>query len=116
MKTAEKSFLGVVMSEALDGIALRQSGDDAEVSQEGWPSEERRGSDSRDSEIRLAIMEALHWDLAIPPHVVTVAVENGWVALSGRVHRAFTRHRADWAARGVPGVSGVTNAITLDGL
>ncbi len=69
---------------------------------------------SRDGEIRLAVMEALYWDLAIPQHRVTVEVEDGWVALKGCVERAYSRHRAEWAARGVHGVVGVTNAIVTD--
>ena len=75
---------------------------------------DRREMLSKDEQIRLAVMEALQWDLAIPPDRVTVEVDNGWVALCGRVRRAYSRDRAEWAARGAPGVLGVTNAITLE--
>lgn len=68
----------------------------------------------KDSAIRLSILEALHWDLAVPPGQVTIDVSKGWVLLGGRVQRAFARHRAEWAARHVPGVVGVTNAIAID--
>ncbi len=74
------------------------------------------GRDSgKDADIRLAILEAMHWDLAIPPGRVTIEVSEGWVVLTGRVHRGFARHRAEWAARLAAGVVGVTNAITVDG-
>ena len=71
-------------------------------------------SDSNDVRLRLAVMEALHWDLSIPPRHVTVEVDEGWVALRGKLKRAHARHRAEWSARGVPGVRGVVNAITLE--
>jgi len=70
---------------------------------------------SRDGQIRLEVMEALHWDLAIPAQRVTVEVEEGWVVLRGRVRRSYSRHRAEWAARGAQSVVGVTNEIIVEG-
>jgi osmotically-inducible protein OsmY len=74
-----------------------------------------RASDAFDAQVRLAVMEALHWELTIPPQGVAVEVNDGWVVLRGSLARAHSRHRAEWAARGAPGVAGVTNAITLEG-
>ena len=103
------------MTGVLDGSALVRLGAEAAIlPAAGALAAVRGGLSSKDSETRLAIMEALHWDLAIPRRAVAVDVENGWVTLSGSVSRPFARHRADWAARGAPGVAGVTNEITLE--
>jgi len=103
------------MGEALDSSRLERFGAEAASVQpgEGRPAIGAGWSGSRDSGMRLAILEALYWDLAIPPHAVTVEVENGWVTLRGQVSRPFARHRAEWAARGAPDVAGVTNEVVL---
>ena len=107
------------MTGTLDRLYSAQFNGDAEGSSEAGTlvSErgERRGASSKDAEIRLGIMEALYWDLNIAPRAVMVEVQEGWVTLSGSVRRAVARHRADWAARGAPGVVGVTNEITVEG-
>jgi len=59
------------------------------------------------------VLNALYWDLAVPPHTVRVEVENGWVTLSGTVDRPYQRACAESDARRVPGVVGVTNQIRL---
>jgi osmotically-inducible protein OsmY len=66
------------------------------------------GSDDR---IKLAVMTALHWDLAVPRDRVLVRVERGWVTLTGEVSREYERSRAEADARTTRGVSGVTNEI-----
>jgi osmotically-inducible protein OsmY len=60
---------------------------------------------------RLAVLNALHWDLAVPRDRLKVEVENGWVTMSGMVDRPYQRTCAESDARGVPGVVGVTNQI-----
>jgi osmotically-inducible protein OsmY len=67
----------------------------------------------KDADIRLAVLEAIHCDLAIPPGWVAIDVSEGRVVLTGRVQRGLARHRAEWAARLAPGVVGVTNEITI---
>ena len=42
-----------------------------------------------DERIKLAVMTALHWDLAVPRDRVQVSVKGGWVTLTGRVVRAL---------------------------
>ena len=74
---------------------------------------DRRPAPSRDDQIRLEVMEALHWDLAIPPRRITVEVDEGWIVLRGDVQRAYSKHRAEWAARGARGVVGLTNEIRV---
>jgi osmotically-inducible protein OsmY len=70
--------------------------------------EHLRRSDER---ICIAVLTALHWDLAVPRDRVQVRVERGWVSLAGQVERAYEKSRAEADARMVGGVLGVTNEI-----
>jgi osmotically-inducible protein OsmY len=65
----------------------------------------------RDEETRLAVMTALHWDLAVPCNCIQVTVRGGWVTLTGQVHRAYERSCSESDALMTAGVVGVTNAI-----
>ena len=65
------------------------------------------------NDVQALVLNARHWDLAVPPHTVRVEVENGWVTLSGTVDRPYQRACAEFDARRVPGVVGVTNQIRL---
>ncbi len=67
-----------------------------------------------DERIKLAVMTALHWDLAVPRDRVQVSVNGGWVTLTGRVTRAYEKSRAEADARMATGVAGVTNALTCE--
>ncbi len=64
-------------------------------------------------DVQALVLNALYWDLAVPPHRVRVQVENGWVTLSGTVDRPYQRGCAESDARRIPGVVGVTNQIRL---
>jgi osmotically-inducible protein OsmY len=64
-----------------------------------------------DEQIKLAVMTALHWDLAVPRNRVHVSVDRGWVTLSGHVAREYEQSSAEADARMTRGVTGVTNAI-----
>jgi len=66
---------------------------------------------SQTDDVRTRVLNALHWDLAIPRNRLKVEVDNGWVTMSGMVDRPYQRACAD--ARGVRGVIGVTNQIQL---
>jgi osmotically-inducible protein OsmY len=61
----------------------------------------------------MLVLNALHWDLAVPPHAVKVEVEDGWVTMTGTVDRPYQRACAESDARRVPGVVGVTNQILV---
>jgi osmotically-inducible protein OsmY len=65
----------------------------------------------RDEQIRLSVMTALHWDLAVPRDRVVVKVVRGWVTLTGRVDLEYQKSCAEADARLTPGVLGVTNDI-----
>jgi osmotically-inducible protein OsmY len=68
---------------------------------------------SRNDEVQARVLNALHWDLAVPRHRLSVAVENGWVTVSGMVDLPYQRSCAESDVRSVPGVVGVTNLIRL---
>ena len=40
-------------------------------------------------DVRIRVMNALHWDLAIPRDRLKVDVKNGWVTVSGMVDRPY---------------------------
>jgi osmotically-inducible protein OsmY len=71
------------------------------------------GQGRSDEPIKLAVMTALHWDLAIPRDRVHVSVDRGQVTLTGRLAREYEKTRAEADALTVPGVAGVTNSIAL---
>jgi osmotically-inducible protein OsmY len=64
-------------------------------------------------DVRVRVLNALHWDLAVPRHRLNVDVESGWVTVSGMVDLPYQRTCAESDARSVPGVVGVTNLIRL---
>jgi osmotically-inducible protein OsmY len=65
------------------------------------------------NDVKTEVLNALYWDLAVPPHRVKVEVENGWVTMSGVVHRPYQLACAESDARRVVGVVGVINQIRL---
>jgi osmotically-inducible protein OsmY len=67
-----------------------------------------------DERIKLAVMTALHWDLAVPRDRVQVSVARGWVTLTGWVVREYEKSRAEADAGAIAGVVGVVNKITCD--
>jgi osmotically-inducible protein OsmY len=64
-------------------------------------------------DVRVRVLNALYWDLAIPRDRLNVNVENGWVTVSGMVDLPYQRSCAESDAKSVPGVVGVTNLIRL---
>ena len=67
-----------------------------------------------DERIKLAVMTALRWDLAVPRDRVQVSVDGGWVTLTGKLKRDYERSRAEADARTVPGVAGVMNRLSCE--
>jgi len=56
---------------------------------------------------------ALQADRFVPPGAVNVEVTDGWVTLTGKVHKHHERQAAHYAVGRVPGVRGVDNQVTL---
>jgi osmotically-inducible protein OsmY len=67
-----------------------------------------------DERIKLAVMTALHWDLAVPRDRVHVSVDRGWVTLTGQVERNYESSRAEADARAISGVAGVINRLSCE--
>jgi osmotically-inducible protein OsmY len=68
---------------------------------------------SRNEYVRAGVLNALYWDLRVPRDHLSVNVEDGWVTVSGTVDLPYQRTCAEFDARSVPGVVGVTNLIRL---
>jgi osmotically-inducible protein OsmY len=64
-------------------------------------------------DVQTKVLNALHWDLAVPRYRLKVEVRNGWVTMSGVVDRLYQRTSAESDARRVPGVVGVNSKIQL---
>jgi osmotically-inducible protein OsmY len=63
--------------------------------------------------IQADVANALHWAVAIPRHKVTAVVDHGMVTLHGVVERAYQRSFAEAIVRGVSGVTGVNNELSV---
>lgn len=68
---------------------------------------------SRIDDVRMQVLNALHWDYAVPRDRLKVEVVDGWVTMSGEVDLPYQRSSAESDARNVPGVLGVINRVSL---
>ena len=68
---------------------------------------------SADSAIAEAAANALTWYRAVAANTVTVSVEDGWLTLTGIVADLQQRGAAERAVRGLCGVRGVSNMLTV---
>jgi osmotically-inducible protein OsmY len=66
-----------------------------------------------DEEIAASAMNCLKWDSSIPKDTVKVKVEKGFVTLTGEVEWHFEHEAAARIVRGLWGVVGVDNQITI---
>lgn len=70
-------------------------------------------SEVSDTEIARSVVNALDWNASVPRGRVQVVVAHGWVTLEGTVQFHYERVAADYAVRGLRGVKGVTNTISV---
>lgn len=70
-------------------------------------------SEVGDTEIARSVVNALDWNASVPRGRVQVVVAHGWVTLEGTVQFHYERVAADYAVRGLRGVKGVTNMISV---
>jgi osmotically-inducible protein OsmY len=66
-----------------------------------------------DEEIATAALERLAWDVSVPSDAVKVKVEKGRITLTGQVDWQYQRRAAERDVRGLYGVLGATNQITI---
>jgi len=59
------------------------------------------------------VLNALHWDFALPRNGLAVKFQEGWVTLTGEVERPYQRTCAEADVLRVPGVVGVRNEIVV---
>lgn len=69
----------------------------------------RRGDD----ELRDAALLTLRWNSLVPPGVVNVEVEDGWLTLTGEVEFDYQRVSAEECIRPLAGICALDNKITL---
>ena len=104
--------MGQNLKQALSGIPIQHKAHTlSEFSNETADGSNRKWERRRDEEIRLAVITALHWDLAVPRHCIEVIVKDGWVTLKGQVRRTYEKSCSEADALTIPGVVGVTNDI-----
>jgi osmotically-inducible protein OsmY len=70
-------------------------------------------SELSDTEIARAAVNALDWNASLPRRSVAVIVSHGWVTLEGTAQFHYERVAAEYAVRGLRGVKGVTNLISV---
>ena len=105
--------MGQNFKHALSGIPVEHIAHTlSEFSNETADGSNRKWERRQDEEIRLAVITALHWDLAVPRHCIEVAVKDGWVTLKGQVRRSYEKSCSEADALAIPGVVGVTNDIS----
>lgn len=66
-----------------------------------------------DQDIAKAALNALEWDVSVPPESIKLKVNDGWITLEGEVESDHQRTAAEFAVRNLIGVTGITNLITL---
>ena len=71
-------------------------------------------TDVSDTDVARAVVAALTGDITVPSDRVKVKVNKGWVTLRGEVNWNFERRAAERAVRGVVGVRGVSNLISVN--
>ena len=64
-------------------------------------------------EIAAAALNRLAWSVSVPRDVVKVRVEKGWVTLTGEVEWHYQKDAAEHDVRGLHGVVGVSDQITI---
>jgi osmotically-inducible protein OsmY len=66
-----------------------------------------------DSELAVAVVDALRWNAAVPPDRITVVVRDGTVTLSGNVDWRYQREAACRAVRQLIGVKRLVDAVAV---
>jgi osmotically-inducible protein OsmY len=66
-----------------------------------------------DDEIASAVVQRLDWNVSVPDEAVKVKVEKGWVTLTGQVEWQYQKAAAEHDIRGMLGVVGIANQITI---
>ncbi len=71
------------------------------------------GEKITDSEVAANVVNTLRWNTSIPDEQIKIRVTNGWVYLSGEVNWNFQKDAVINAIRGLKGIKGLNNEITI---
>jgi osmotically-inducible protein OsmY len=66
-----------------------------------------------DDEIAAAAIDRLAWNVSVPRDALKVAVERGWITLTGHVEWYFQKAAAEQDVSRLYGVIGVSNQVTI---
>ncbi len=124
---AEPSEIGVVVKEGVvtltgwvDSYAKKWAAEEATHRVRGVKAVANEievrlpGSSERtDADIAAAAVHALEWHALLSVDKLDVTVSNGWVTLKGEAEWQFQKEEAERAVRGLWGVKGVSNLITV---
>jgi osmotically-inducible protein OsmY len=66
-----------------------------------------------DEDIASRAVSLLRWSVLLPGEAIQARVSNGWITLDGEVEWQYQRRAAEDAVRGLIGVKGVSNLITV---
>ncbi|MDQ7903866.1 BON domain-containing protein [Phytohabitans sp. ZYX-F-186] len=66
-----------------------------------------------DTDVAAAATRALEWDALVPTDRIDVTVSKGWITLRGEVEWEYQRRAAERSVRGLSGVRGTTNLISV---
>jgi len=69
--------------------------------------------DHGDETIARAAIDRLRWEVTVPGDAIKVEVEDGWIKLTGQVEWHFQKDASEAVVRGLRGVVGVSNRITI---
>jgi osmotically-inducible protein OsmY len=95
---------------AAENAALRVSGVRAVVND----IEVKLSTDNHrsDGDLALAACTVLEWNVVLPKNL-QVAINDGWITLTGKVQWQFQKNAAEEAVKWLTGVKGVINNITV---
>ncbi len=72
------------------------------------------GSLFRDNQdIAEAIVDQFKWNVQVPDQLIKASIEDGWVELMGEVEWGYQKTAAEDCVKGLAGVKGITNNISI---
>lgn len=66
-----------------------------------------------DKSLAKAIVDQFKWNVQVPDQLVKASVEDGWVELTGEVEWEYQRKATEECVKGLTGVKGVSNNISI---
>lgn len=102
VRSLEQRRMAVRIAESIRGVRVVE--DELRVKpRDRWPDDELRG----------AALQALISSNEVPDERIEANVSNGWLTLKGDVRHQYESDAAFEAVRGLPGLGGITNKITV---